>query len=199
MATNHAHEGGEERNPSVGYDKSDLGARGILIFFLVLALFAIGLNLISVGMYVGMTRIADKHDPETSPLAPKAIAPRSGVMTNTADINLQKFPEPRLQNDDTGDMTRFLQKETTALTAEPWQDAEGNVHLPIAEAMQVVAARLPVRAGTTALPNYPGTARHYSYPTAADEIAGKQEEVAAKPESEAQETHGETETPVSTK
>jgi hypothetical protein len=198
MATNHAHDSGEERNPSVGYDKSDLGARGILIFFLVLAVFAVALNLMVVGMYVGMTRIADKHDPEMSPLAPKAVAPRSGVMTNTADVNLQKFPEPRLQNDDTGDMTRFLQKETAALTAEPWQDAQGNVHLPIDEAMKVVVTRLPVRTGNVAPVNYPGAARPYSYPTTAEEATTKQDNIAPQ-EKETQETHAETETPLSTK
>jgi hypothetical protein len=170
MATDsghHGHENGEPRNPSVGYDKSDLGARGILIFFLVLAVFAVAIHLCVLGMYVGMTRFAEKRDPETSPLAPNTVTPRSGILTNTANVNVQKFPEPRLQNDDTGDMTRFLQQETAALTAVPWQDAEGLVHLPIEQAMKVVATRLPVRGGASlALPNYPGARRDYAYPTA---------------------------------
>jgi hypothetical protein len=179
MAINHGHGTGEERNPSVGYDKSDLGARGILIFFLVLAVFAIAIHFAVLGMYIGMTRVAEKHDAEVSPLAPKAVTPRSGVMTNTADVNVQKFPEPRLQNDDTSDMTRFLQKETAALTAEPWQDGQGNVHLPIDDAMKAVATRLPVRAGAAALPDYPGAARSYSYPAAPNESTPKPEDMAA--------------------
>ena len=64
MATDHGHEGGgnhgvdhdPERNPSVGYDRSDLGARGILIFFLVLAVFAVAVHLGVLGLYVGMTK-----------------------------------------------------------------------------------------------------------------------------------------------
>jgi hypothetical protein len=32
--------------------------------------------------------------------------------------------------------------------------------------MQAVVTRLPVREGGTALPNYPGAAREYAYPTA---------------------------------
>ena len=162
MATNHGHDNGDPRNPSVGFDKSDLSARGILIFFFVLAVFAVAIHLGVLGMYVGMTKIADKHDPEMSPLAPKAIAPRSGMMTNTADVNVQRFPEPRLENDATANMTAFLLKETEALTAAPWQDAEGNVHLPIDQAIRVAATRLPTRAGVTALPNYPGAGREYS-------------------------------------
>jgi len=166
MATNHGHDNADERNPSVGYDKSDLSARGILIFFLVLAIFAVAIHLGVLGMWVGMSKIADKHDPEMSPLAPKAVTPRSGILQNTANINTQKFPEPRLQNDDTGDMARFLAKETEALTAQPWQDAQGNVHLPMDQAIKAVATRLPVRAGSTALPNYPGAGPEYARPSA---------------------------------
>ena len=44
MTTNHGHPNGDERNPSVLFDKSDIGARGILIFFLVLAIFALPLT-----------------------------------------------------------------------------------------------------------------------------------------------------------
>ena len=163
---NHADENGEPRNPGVEFDTSDLGARGILIFFLVLAIFAVGVHLAVLSLYVGMTRIAGKHDPELSPLAPKTVTPRSGILTNTANVNLQQFPEPRLQNDDTGDMTRFLLKETSALTAQPWQDAQGNVHLPIEQAIQLVRSRLPVREGSAALPNYPGAGREYANPPA---------------------------------
>ena len=97
----------------------------------MLGVFAIVLNLAVVGMYVGMTKFADKHEKELSPLAPQTVTPRAGILQNTANINIQKFPEPRLQNDDTSDMTRFLAKEAEAQTAQPWQDAQGNVHLPI--------------------------------------------------------------------
>jgi hypothetical protein len=176
MATNHEHESADERNPNVEFDKSDLSARGILIFFLVLGVFAVVLNLVVVGMYVGMTKFAVKHEKELSPLVPKTITPRAGILTNTANINIQKFPEPRLQDDDTGDMTRFLLKEAEAQTAQPWQDAQGNVHLPIDQAMKIVATRLPVRAGATGLPNYPGAGLRYSYPIAAEDTAAQPNE-----------------------
>jgi len=173
MATDHGYEGHgyegmEPRNPEVSFDSTDLSARGILIFFLVLAIFAVGVHLTVLGLYVGMTRVAEKHDPEQLPLAPKEVTPRSGILTNTANVNVQRFPEPRLQNDDTGDMTRFLQKEAATLTAEPFQDVQGNAHLPIDEAMKAAIPKLPVRAGGVALPEYPGAQREYSYPTAPD-------------------------------
>jgi hypothetical protein len=168
MATNHGHEGVEPRNPEVTFDRTDLSARGILIFFLVLAIFAVGVHLTVLGLYVGMTRITDKHDPEQSPLAPRAVTPRSGILTNTANVNIQRFPEPRLQNDDTGDMTRFLQKQAAALSAAPFQDEQGNIHMPIEQAMKAAMAKLPVRAGGAVPPEYPGAHRDYSYPTAPD-------------------------------
>lgn len=176
MTTKRGHESNGERNPSVGYDQSDLSAKGILIFFLVLAMCTVALNFSVLAMYFGMTRFAEKHDPELSPLVPQAITPRSGIMTNTANVNLQKFPEPRLQTNDTGDMAKFLAQETAALTADPWQDAQGNVHLPIDQAMNVVASRLPVRAGNTALPNYPGAGREYASPSSADDAVRQQDE-----------------------
>jgi hypothetical protein len=176
MATNHHGHGSDDAgNASVTYDRSDLGARGILIFFLVLAVFAVCIHLAVLGMWVGLSKVADKHDPELSPLAPHTVTPRVGVLMNTANVNVQQFPEPRLQSDDTGDMTRFLQKETDALTAEPWQDAQGNVHLPIEQAMQVTAGRLAVRTGGTAPVNYPGAGSEVSHPAAQLEESAKPE------------------------
>ncbi len=187
MATNHPHGNDEAGNASVTYDRTDLGARGILIFFLVLAVFAVCIHLAVLGMWVGLSKVTDKHDPELSPLAPHTVTPRAEMLMNTANINLQKFPEPRLQNDDTGDMTRFLQKEADALTAEPWQDAQGNVHLPIDQAMKVAASRLTVRAGGTAPVNYPGAGGAVSHPAAQPDESAKQES-AAHPEAEASAT-----------
>jgi hypothetical protein len=178
MATNHGHGNGADRNASVEYDRSDLSAKGILIFLFVLAVFALAIHLAVLGLYVGMTRIADKHEPETSPLAAQTTTPRQGILMNTANVNIQQFPEPRLLKHPTqtgldnrfigepGEMTKLLVQESAALTAQPWQDEHGNVHLPINQAMKTVLTRLPARAGSAQLPNYPGAAREYSYPPA---------------------------------
>lgn len=167
MNIDHEYESGEARNPSVKYDKSDLGARGILIFFLVLLVSAIAVHLCVLGLYVGMTKFADEHAPEVSPLAPKTFTPRAEILTNTLNVNIQQFPQPRLLTHirgPAGEMSKFLQQETAALMAPPWKDAEGNVHLPIEEAMKRVVTRLPVRAGGEPLPNYPGAGQDYSHP-----------------------------------
>jgi hypothetical protein len=185
MATNHQHGNGDAGNPSVTYDSSDLGARGILIFFVVLGVFAICMNLVVVGLWAGLSKATAKHDAEISPLAPKTVTPRAEIMMNTANINTQKFPEPRLQVNDTTDMQRFLLKETTALTADPWQDAQGNVHLPIDQAMKLAVTRIPVRAGgAAALPNYPGVGGEGSQPADAEAAGTLPPQPLAKSEAE---------------
>ena len=178
MAIDHEHGMEPDRNPGVEYDRSDLGAKGILIFFLVLAVSAVVIHLVVLGLYAGMTRYADKHQPEISPLARQTYKTRSEILSNTANVNTQQFPQPRLlphvRGSGPGEMSEFLARETAVLTAKPWRDAQGNIHLPIDQAMQTVLARLPVRAGGVEPPNYPGAARDYSYPTAPDAAAIEQ-------------------------
>jgi hypothetical protein len=173
MAIDHGHGGDSGHNPSVGYDKTDLSAKGILIFFVVLAVFAVAMHLGALGLYVGMTKIADQHEAESSPLAPQTYKPRDGILTNTANVNVKQFPDPRLLphvRGGPGEMTNFLMDEAAALTAQPWQDPQGNVHLPIAEAMKVLLPRLPVRAGSTELPNYPGAKQQVAYPAPDEDV-----------------------------
>ena len=173
MAIDHGHGSDAGGNPSVNYDRSDLGARGILIFFVGLAVFAIIMHVVVLGMYAGMTRFAEKHELAASPLAPQTYTPRNEILTNTANVNIEQFPQPRLLHHvrGSGEMTKFLLQESAVLTAQPWQDADGNVHLPIDQAMKTVLSRLPARAGSVALPNYPGAAREYSYPPVQPENA----------------------------
>lgn len=176
MATNHGHGNGAERNLNVEYDKSDLSARSIVIFLAVLGVCALLLQFVVLGLYAAMTRIADQHEPEISPLVQQTVEPRQGILMNTANVNTQQFPEPRLLRHLTqtgldnrfvgepGEMTKFLEQESAALAAQPWRDKQGNVHLPINQAMKDVVTRLPVRSGGTELPNYPGASQVYSYP-----------------------------------
>ncbi|PSH03811.1 MAG: hypothetical protein CXZ00_10720 [Acidobacteria bacterium] len=176
MNTNQGHENGDERYPSVAYDKSDLSARGILIFFIVLAVGAVVIHVGVLVLYLGLTKIVEKHETELSPLAPKVAVPRFSILSNITNVNIQQFPEPRLESDATANMTKFLNEETAALTAAPWQDSQGNVHLPIDQAIKIVATRLPTRANSVAPPIYPGAGRAYANQNAPQETAAQQME-----------------------
>jgi hypothetical protein len=195
------------RNPGVEYDRSDLGAKGILIFFIVLGVFAIFMHVLVLALYAGMTRVAESQDRVLSPLAPQTYTPRQGILTNTANVNAQQFPEPRLsihmsqkamgQNSQPGEMTTFLVQEAAVITAKPWQDQQGNVHLPIDQAMATVLGRLPVRAGAQAQPPmYPGAAREYSYAPLQGESANRPVEMEQQNPAMPSEEQQQSETPV---
>jgi hypothetical protein len=69
------------------------------------------------------------------------------VLQNSPAVNLDVFPQPRLQTNDAGEMTRFLNSENALLNAkQPFADSSGTIHIPIAMAMQLIVERgLPVR------------------------------------------------------
>lgn len=136
-------------NPEVSFEKRDLGARGILLFFVILFISGITIHLILWGVYEAFGRITEQNEPSANPMVPNQPAPEAGVLQNTPSINLQRFAEPRLQSDDATDMNRFLWQEAQILDSKPWQDQAGAVHLPIGVAMQVLAQRgLPTRQGS---------------------------------------------------
>jgi len=62
-------------------------------------------------------------------------------------VNLDVFPEPRLQTFDAGEMSRYVKSEQELLNAQPpFADPSGAIHIPISQAMQLVVERgLPVR------------------------------------------------------
>lgn len=151
MATDHnTHD--PLRNPQVDYDRSDLSPKGILMFLIGLFIVGFFIELVIWGMFRFMARseVLFAHS-QQSPMAasvPKAapIQGRESVFQNTPEVNLGNFPEPRLQTNDAGDMTKYLQSENTLLDAQPFTDPQGNVHIPISMAMQLIEQRgLPTR------------------------------------------------------
>lgn len=163
MDTNHEHSNHLHSNPEVMFDKTDLSARGILVFFAVLAISGILIHVAVFGMYRAYDAYANKHDVEVSPLAKPQRAPEAAVLQNTPSPNLERIPQPRLQTDDTTDMRAFLSQEEILLKAKPWKDQQGNIHLPVEDAMKLIAQRgLPTRSGPAAQPDYPGVGRTYS-------------------------------------
>jgi hypothetical protein len=136
------------RNAEVSYEHRDLGARGVLLFLVVLAVSGVVIFLLVWGMYAGMEKYAAVNDPQLHPLAPPdKLPPRSNVIVpSNVPINTEKFPTPRLQTDDTTDMRTFLKQEDRLLQAGPWKDSNGVVHLPIGLAKELVVQRgLPAR------------------------------------------------------
>jgi hypothetical protein len=140
------------RNPQVDFDRTDLSPRGILLFLIGLLLCGAFVELVIWGMF----RFMAKSDvlfapPQTNPMAiaqpaPPQPASRS-IFQNTPAVNLDVFPEPRLQVGDAVDMNKFLSSEEELLNPpQPFKDASGTIHIPISQAMKLIEDRgLPVR------------------------------------------------------
>jgi len=140
------------RNPQVDFDRTDLSPRGILLFLVGLLVCGVFVELVLWGMF----RFMAKSDvlfpaPQTNPMAVTQPAPTQpgsrSIFQNAPAVNLGVFPEPRLQVNDAVDMTRFLASEQELLDPpQPFKDANGNIHIPISQAMKVIEQRgLPVR------------------------------------------------------
>jgi hypothetical protein len=133
-------------NPEVAFEKRDMGVRGILLFFTVLFISCAAIYLVVWGVYEAFVNISEVHQPPVSPMAIKQPVPTQGVLQNAGSVNLKQFPEPRLQSDEPTDMNRFLWQEARLLEAKPWRDQTGAIHIPIADAMQIVTQKgLPTR------------------------------------------------------
>jgi hypothetical protein len=124
----------EVRPPETMYDRSDLGARGIVYFMIALAVTVLVIHLISWGMvrYLAASRVAP------APRNAAVITPfsQAGPKGNPALL----FPAPQLQPDEVADLDKFR-----AATEERLNTA-GAGHIPIEQAIEAVAKNgLPVR------------------------------------------------------
>lgn len=139
------------RNPEVSYERRDLGARGILVFLILLGISAIAIHFLIWGVYRGMEKFAIANEPELNPLVPQERFQRPAIVPSNVPVNLEKFPQPRLQADDVTDMETLLEQERRLLNAQPWKDESGTVHIPIDHAKRLIAQRgLPARNASAA-------------------------------------------------
>lgn len=144
MATDHKPEA--NANPGVGYEKQDLGHRGILVFFGFLLVATVIIHLVIWAMYTGLESYARSVEVAPHPMAEKIPAAQAGVLMNTPMVNLDKFGVPRLQTSEVVDMNTSRVQEEKYLHAGAWEK-DGVVHLPIETAMQLLVKRgLPARA-----------------------------------------------------
>jgi hypothetical protein len=137
------------RNPAVDYDRTDLSARGILLFLAGLLVSGIFIELVLWGMFRFLSHSTLFVQGNQSPLiqTQKAMPETNSILQNTTPVNTNVFPEPRLQTNDVYDMASFLHREHEILyPAQPFEDSSGTVHIPITQAMALIVERgLPVK------------------------------------------------------
>jgi hypothetical protein len=131
------------QNEEVEFEQEDLGARPILIFLAALVIGCLLVALLLKGMYRYLDAYENRHEPIQNPMAQQSRAdPR---LVEPGDI--AKFPQPRLETNETIEINQFRLQEEQALNSYGWVDQEaGVVRIPIDRAMELVAQRgLPTR------------------------------------------------------
>ena len=138
-----------EHNPDVSFEPEDLSARPIITGLVVLGLVCIASYFIVLGIYTALDRYDSSHQPAQNPLAVVETDTRHVTKTE-----VENFPQPRLEEDERGQLDDVRIKEENTLNSYGWVDeAGGVVHIPIQRAMQLVVEQgLPVRSSNLAAP-----------------------------------------------
>jgi hypothetical protein len=133
-------------NADVGFDKSDLSVRGVFIFLLGVGIAGVIAHLVIWGLFVGAQK-AVPYETNANPMATMETMQQAPPLQNAGPQSAVKFPEPRLQTDDTADMSKFKAEEEMKLhPAQPYRTGDGAVHIDINDAMALIAQRgLPAR------------------------------------------------------
>jgi len=124
-----------------GYDHSDLGARGIIGFFIGMAVMVIFIQI----LVWGFIRTYAHFEPK--PLARTSAITVPEAQTGPKGDPASRFPAPQLQSDEAGDMNQYREAVEQQLNSSGWIDeGAGIAHIPVERAIDLVAQRgLPVR------------------------------------------------------
>jgi hypothetical protein len=125
------------------FERQDLSAKGVVIFLVVIAVIGVASYFLMTGMYGYLDRYEQAHQPPQNPLV-------KSLETNTRRALIgdeRKFPEPRLEMDERGELGSVRSQEEQTLHSYGWVDAKaGTVRIPIERAMELTVQRgLPVR------------------------------------------------------
>jgi hypothetical protein len=126
-----------------GFEQQDLSASSIFYFMVGLAAVIVLTYFIVAGMYRYLDSYDKKHEAPMNPMV-KATNEDSRRPTNT---DTQRFPEPRLEQHERGQLGDVIQAQDKILDSYDWVDQKnGVVRIPIDKAMELLAQRrLPVR------------------------------------------------------
>jgi hypothetical protein len=126
------------------YEHQDLQASGILYFLLGLAV----ITLLCILGLRGVFAVLDRHEkalePPVNPLVTNVPADTRHI---APEYPQNAFPNPKLEEDERGQLNGILLNEDKTLYSYGWADEQaGTVHIPIERAMELIVQRgLPVR------------------------------------------------------
>lgn len=141
--------GPKEIDASEGYEQSDVGVTGIVVFLTSLAILVAVAGLLAYGIGKVINARMDKQDgpnskwTKTADVRQLGNLPSNPALQNKIAEITRSFPTPRLQTDDGNqDVTDLHAREDLLLDNYSWVDqSQGKVRIPIERAMQLIAQR----------------------------------------------------------
>ena len=133
-------------NPTAngGYERRDIGVSGVLYFLLGLAI----AGLLSYFLVRGLYSYLDKRsEAEQAPINPLVTNAPADTRSIPRDYPQGTFPNPKLEEDERGQLNSIRLKEEQMLSTYDYIDkSAGTIRIPIDRAMDLIAQRgLPVR------------------------------------------------------
>ena len=139
-------------NPEVTHEKSDVSVRGIFGFLIGLALCVVLVCFVLAGVFSALRKGFTATRPNVNAMVgTREPAPASLKAAQTI------FPEPRLQVDYYGDLSKMRQQWSEEVNGYSWVDKNAGVtRIPIERAIQLTLQRgLPARTPGAAIPTAP--------------------------------------------
>jgi hypothetical protein len=152
----HSEPGGhaaEKVDTSLGYEASDVGVTGIVVFTASLAIFVAVSGVLCYGIGKVINARMNKEDGPNSKWTQTVDVRQLGNMPSSPELQnkmaeiTQTFPTPRVQTDDGNqDIADLHAREDVLLSNYTWVDeSKGTIRIPIERAMELIAQRgLPV-------------------------------------------------------
>jgi len=139
--TNHGHSGHE-----TGYEREDLGSRGVFAFMIGLAIIGLVIYFIIVGMYTFLDNYERSQMATASPLVTSKGAMSRVVTQADMDKAFKDNGAPMLEVNERGQFRDYLMNQENQLNSYGWVDEKAGVaHIPIERAMELTVQRgLPV-------------------------------------------------------
>jgi hypothetical protein len=128
-----------------GYERSDIGARAVLYFLAGLAVAGVLAYFVVDGLYHFLDKRSEAEQAPVNPLVTNAPADTRRI---PKDYPQGAFPNPKLEEDERGQLNDIRLKEEQTLSTYDYIDKNaGTVRIPIDRAMDLIAQRgLPTRA-----------------------------------------------------
>jgi len=128
----------KNHHDDLGFEREDLGSKPVIGFIVTLVISGVLIYYIIWGIFHFLDAYDAKHQQSRSPLIQTEKANPRDVQTKA----IQRFPDPRLEDNERTELDGFRYGEEEELNSYGWVDKNAGVaHIPIEQAMQLVVQR----------------------------------------------------------